>query len=79
MGATQIRLDETEHGWVATDPLRNISSTPCESREAALADLDENLALADGDRTLSRETERALDATDGEYERGETTSLDALR
>jgi hypothetical protein len=74
-----IRLDETEHGWVATDTRRNISSAPCATRDEALDDLDENIAIADGELTLSDGTEDALDETESEYDRGETVALDDLR
>lgn len=74
-----IRLDETDHGWVATDTRRNVLSAPCPTRDEALDDLDENLAIADGEVSLSDAALEAVEETEGEYERGETVDLDELR
>ncbi len=74
-----ILLEATEHGWVATHREREISSAACPTRDEALADLDEQIALEDGELELSDETERALEETADEYDRGETTSLSELR
>jgi|GEM_PF-3239510 len=74
-----ITLRRTDLGWVATDVERELSSAPMDSREAALDDLDENIALADGDLTLSEAAEAAIEESDGELEDGETVSHDQLK
>jgi hypothetical protein len=76
---SSILLEETDHGWVATHREREIASAACPTREEALDDLDEQIALEDGDLELSDDAEAALEATADEYDRGETTSLDDLR
>lgn len=73
-----ILLEETEHGWVATHRERELSSAACPTREDALDDLDEQIALEDGELELSAETEQALAETADEYDDGETTSLEEL-
>ncbi|HKJ58679.1 MAG TPA: hypothetical protein VKA37_05585 [Halobacteriales archaeon] len=71
---TRINLVKGEHGWVATDEESGISSQPMPTREGALDDLDENVALATGELEMSEETIADLEATEGELERGETVS-----
>lgn len=62
--------------WIATDERRGISSSPEHTRQAALEDLDENVALAEGELDLSEEAKRAILESEGELERGETKSLE---
>lgn len=75
----RITLERRRGDWVATDTVREISSGPMDTRAGALDDLDENVALETGDLELSAETRAAVDATAGEYERGETTPLSELQ
>jgi hypothetical protein len=49
------------------------------TREAALNDLDENVALTAGELVLSEETKRDVEAAETELERGETVSHEALK
>lgn len=75
----EIRLERTDLGWVATDPEREVSSAPMASRAAALDDLDENVALADGDLEVSDEVSEAIEASEADLERGETVAHDDLK
>ena len=76
---TRISLVKGEHGWVATDEGSGISSQPMPTREGALDDLDENVALATGELELSEDTPADVEATDGELEPGDTVSHDDLK
>lgn len=80
---SSILLEETELGWVATHREREISSAPCDDRETALEDLDENIALADGRLELNPELLADLEATaDEEYAAlaaGDTISPEELK
>ena len=76
---TRISLVKGEHGWVATDEESGITSQPMPTREGALDDLDENVALATGELELSEETIADIEATEGELERGETAPHDDLK
>lgn len=78
-GTVRITLSEWRGQWIATDEERDISSSPMPTREAALEDLDETVALAEGDLELSEAAQEDIDATAEEFERGETTSHDELR
>lgn len=73
-----ITLTRWRDQWIAVDEERGVKSQPMPTRREALDDLDENVALAEGDLELSDDTERALEETEGEYERGETVSMDDL-
>lgn len=70
-----IKLSRWRGYWIATDELRDISSSPERTRQAALEDLDENVALAEGELDLSQEAKQAIQESEGELERGETKSL----
>jgi hypothetical protein len=78
-GTVRITLSEWRGQWIATDEERDISSSPMPTREAALEDLDEVVALADEDLDLSEATERDIQATEGELERDETVSHEELK
>lgn len=73
-----ITLSRWRGHWIATDELRGISSSPERTRQAALEDLDENVALAEGELDLSEEAKGAIRESEGELERGETKSLEEL-
>lgn len=75
----EITLQHTDFGWIATDEEREISSAPMPSRTEALDDLDENIALSEGDIRLSDDTERAIEESTGELDRGETISHEELK
>lgn len=74
----RIELVRGEHGWVATDEDTGISSQPMETREGALDDLDENLALASGELRLSDEILEDLDESRKQREAGETVPADEV-
>jgi hypothetical protein len=75
----EITLQHTDFGWIAIDEEREISSAPMPTRTEALDDLDENIALAEGNLGFSTETERAIEESEGELDRGETVSHDKLK
>lgn len=74
----RITLERWQGYWIATDEQRGISSSPMDTRTGALDDLDENVALHEGDLELSEETRAAIEESEGEYERGETVPLGDL-
>ena len=57
----RITLKRWRDFWVAVDESRGLSSSPMETRHGALDDLDETVAIAEGELTLSDETTRQLD------------------
>lgn len=77
-GTVRITLSKWRGQWIATDEERDISSSPMSTREAALEDLDEVVALADEELELSEATERDIEVTEGELERDETVSHEEL-
>jgi hypothetical protein len=77
-GTVRITLSEWRGQWIATDEERDISSAPMPTREAALEDLDEVVALADGDLELGERARADIEATEGELEDGDTVSHDDL-
>lgn len=77
--SVRIRLVHTELGWIATDEDAGVSSQPMSTREDALEDLDEALALASGELELSDETFEAIERGERDHERGRTVSHAGLK
>ena len=72
----RITLRRWKGYWIAIDEERSISSSPVETRQEALDDLDENLALFEGALELSEGTKREIDDVEGQMESGRTISLE---
>lgn len=78
-GSSEITLKRGDHGWIARDEHRDVTSAPMPTRAEALDDLDENLALESGELVLSEDASDAIEATAGELEENETVAHDELK
>ena len=74
-GFERISLEREDDEWIARDEVRNVTSAPTSTWNAALEDLKEVVALETGELELSEESKRRIERSKAEFDRGEAQPL----
>lgn len=72
----RITLHRWQGYWIATDEQRDISSSPMDTRKGALDDLDEVVALDEGDIGPSESSNRTAERSRRDFKNGDFVPLE---